>query len=152
MPWAGGKMGENFACQGNILTGEDAIASMAQAFESGKGNLGNKMIAALEAAEIRGGDSRGTQSAALIIEQTDKGRAGYGTRKYDLRVEDNENPIAELKRIYEIADLSNQIFAIAGGASSNTNGSIGPWDCALKQSSINCGIVNSRILISYRKS
>ena len=108
--WAGGVKGDNFACQGNILTSADVIDSMAKAFVSSDGDLGGRMIAALVAGQKAGGDARGKQSAAMIIEEKGKGRAGFGDRKIDLRVEDNENPIKELTRIYSISKMNNVIY------------------------------------------
>ncbi|MHA2172078.1 MAG: DUF1028 domain-containing protein [Candidatus Kariarchaeaceae archaeon] len=100
--WAGGKTGENFTCQGNILTGSDVIDAMAEAFEQTPGYLIEKLMATLEAAEAKGGDARGSQSAIIVIEEKGKGRAGYGDRKVELRVDDQEDPIAEMRRLVEI--------------------------------------------------
>ena len=99
MKWAGGKAGENYACQGNILTGEDVVANMAQAFEDAKGPLAWRMMAALEAAERAGGDSRGKQSAAIYIARERGGYYRMNDRLLDLRVDDSDHPIQELKRI-----------------------------------------------------
>lgn len=110
MGWAGGIKGDNYACQGNILTGESVIVAMAKTFESTKGDLAERMLAALEAGQKAGGDARGRQSATIIVEAKGKGRAGYGDRKIDLRVEDNEKPIEELIRIYEISKMNSVIY------------------------------------------
>ena len=63
--WAGGIAGENFAVQGNILTGEEVVKAMVEALQTAEGDLALKLIAALEAGERAGGDSRGQQSAAM---------------------------------------------------------------------------------------
>lgn len=110
MGWAGGIKGDNYACQGNILTGESVIIAMAKTFESTKGDLAERMLAALEAGQKAGGDARGRQSATIIVEAKGKGRAGYGDRKIDLRVEDNERPIDELIRINEISKMNSVIY------------------------------------------
>lgn len=108
--WAGGIRGDNYACQGNILTSESVIKAMSNAFETTKGDLAERMLAALEAGQMEGGDARGRQSATIIIEEKGKGRAGYGDRKVDLRVEDNERPIVELNRIYKIYKMNSVIY------------------------------------------
>src|SRR5262249_54591618 len=66
-PWAGGKTGKHYACQGNILAGEAVVNDMAKAFEESKGPLAWRIIAALEAADKAGGDKRGKQSAAILV-------------------------------------------------------------------------------------
>ncbi|MEM3443247.1 MAG: DUF1028 domain-containing protein [Candidatus Bathyarchaeia archaeon] len=99
LEWAGSKIGKNFAAQGNILAGEEVVEMMAERFESTKGDLADKLVAALEGREEAGGDARGRQSAALLVVKKGCGRAGYGDCFIDLRVEDNPNPIAELKRL-----------------------------------------------------
>jgi uncharacterized Ntn-hydrolase superfamily protein len=99
--WAGGRKGKNWCVQGNILAGEEVVDAMAKAFEEAKGDLGDRLIAALQAGQAAGGDSRGMQSAALLIV---KERGGYGgnDRYRDVRVDDHERPIDELERIYAL--------------------------------------------------
>jgi uncharacterized Ntn-hydrolase superfamily protein len=99
IPWAGGKVGENYCVQGNILTGEAVVNDMATAFENAKGPLAWRMMAALEAGEKAGGDSRGKQSAALYIARERGGYNRMNDRFIDLRVDDHENPVQELARI-----------------------------------------------------
>jgi uncharacterized Ntn-hydrolase superfamily protein len=105
--WAGGIKGENYCCQGNILAGEDVVKNMAKSFQESKGDLGKRLIAALQAGQDAGGDSRGMQSAALLIVREGWGYGGYNDRYRDLRVDDHTEPIKELKRVY---DLHRQIF------------------------------------------
>ena len=100
--WAGGRTGKNFAVQGNILASEKVIDAMATAFEATKGDLGDRLIAALAAGQEQGGDTRGMQSAALLIVREGWGYAGLNDRYRDLRVDDHEKPIEELARIYAI--------------------------------------------------
>lgn len=102
MAWAGGIRGPNFACQGNILAGEDVVKNMAKSFQESKGELGERLIAALQAGQDAGGDSRGMQSAALLIVRDGWGYGGYNDRYRDLRVDDHAEPIKELKRIYDL--------------------------------------------------
>ncbi len=97
--WAGGKTGKNYTCQGNLLAGEAVVADMAEAFEEAKGPLAWRMIAAMEAGEKAGGDKRGKQSAAILIEKPKGGYAGLNDRSVDFRVDDHEKPLEELARI-----------------------------------------------------
>ena len=97
--WAGSKSGKNYTCQGNILTGEDVVGKMAEAFENAKGPLAWRLMAALEAGEKAGGDKRGKQSAAILVVRDKAGPNGFGDRFVDLRVDDHENPIPELARV-----------------------------------------------------
>jgi uncharacterized Ntn-hydrolase superfamily protein len=105
--WAGGKTGENYAVQGNILAGEQVVDAMAEAFETSEGELGARLLAALDAGQAAGGDTRGMQSAALLIVREGWGYGGFDDRYRDLRVDDHEEPIKELRRIYE---LHKEIF------------------------------------------
>jgi len=102
LEWAGSKVGKNYAAQGNILAGEEVIQNMGRNFESTRGDLAERLVAALEGGETAGGDARGRQSAALLVVRKNLGRAGYGDRYIDLRVEDNPDPIAELKRLLNL--------------------------------------------------
>ena len=99
--WAGGIVGEGFCVQGNILVGEEVVKAMAKAFEETEGVLAERMIAALEAGQEAGGDKRGKQSAALLIVRQGWGYGGGNDRFRDLRVDEHETPIAELRRVYE---------------------------------------------------
>jgi uncharacterized Ntn-hydrolase superfamily protein len=104
--WAGGRTGENYAAQGNILAGEAVLTAMAETFEKSAGTgkeLGQRLLDALKAGQAAGGDRRGMQSAALLIVREGWGYAGLNDRYRDLRVDDHEEPIAELQRIYELA-------------------------------------------------
>jgi tetratricopeptide (TPR) repeat protein len=81
------------------LAGEDVVKGMAEKFESSKGELADRLVVALEGGQEGGGDARGRQSAALLVVRKNVGRAGYGDRYIDLRVEDHPDPIVELKRL-----------------------------------------------------
>lgn len=96
-PWAGGKTGKHYACQGNILAGEAVVNDMAKAFEEAKGPLAWRIMAALEAAEKAGGDKRGKQSAALLIHSEEE------WSDLDLRVDDHTDPLAELERLEQVS-------------------------------------------------
>ncbi len=97
--WAGSRQGLNFTVQGNILEGEVVLSAMVEAFESSKGELAERLVAALEAGQAVGGDARGRQSAAVLVVRYGAGRSGYGDRYVDLRVDDHKTPIVELRRL-----------------------------------------------------
>jgi uncharacterized Ntn-hydrolase superfamily protein len=102
MDWAGHESGENFTAQGNILVSGETVAAMARAFRETDGILGEKLMRAIEEGQAAGGDSRGMQSAAIYIVREGGGYGGYNDVYCDLRVDDNEDPIAELRRIFDM--------------------------------------------------
>lgn len=103
--WAGGIAGENFACQGNILTGENVVKAMAETFQHTSGNLAERLVRALQAGEEAGGDSRGKQSAGLLVVKENGGYGGYDDRYIDLRVDDHTSPCLELERLLNLHAL-----------------------------------------------
>ena len=100
--YAGHKTGTNYACQGNLLAGEQVITDMAKAFEEAKGPLDWRIMTALEAADQAGGDKRGKQSAAVLVVRAGAGPNRFGDRLIDLRVDDHKDPIPELARILSL--------------------------------------------------
>jgi len=104
--WAGGRNGENYAVQGNILAGESVVAAMEDAFLNTTGSLADKMYAALLAGEKEGGDSRGKQSAAIYIAKEKAGYGGYTDQAIDIRVDDHKEPFKELGRLLNIAQMN----------------------------------------------
>lgn len=102
LEWAGSRTGKNYTVQGNILASEKVVVNMGKKFETTKGDLADRLVAALEGGEEEGGDARGRQSAALLVVGKKKNKAGYGDRLTDLRVEDHSDPIAELKRLLKL--------------------------------------------------
>jgi len=101
LDWAGGRAGEGFAAQGNILTGPEVVDEMVRAYLAGPGGLAERLVASLEAGQAAGGDRRGQQSAAILVEQAgyrDLGSEGID-KIFDLRVDDHPQPIAELRRV-----------------------------------------------------
>lgn len=101
LDWAGHRVGAGFAVQGNILAGEAVVDEMARAFEETVGPLAHRLVAALEAGQAAGGDRRGQQSAAVVVERVgarSESREGID-RICDLRVEDHAEPIGELRRL-----------------------------------------------------
>jgi uncharacterized Ntn-hydrolase superfamily protein len=105
MDWAGGRTGDGFCCQGNILTGPDVIDAMVDAYESTTGEFAERLIAAIRAGDAAGGDSRGRQSAALLIVKRGGGYGGGTDRAVDLRVEDDPAPIEELDRLFGLHNV-----------------------------------------------
>ena len=100
--WAGAISGKHYTAQGNILDGEAVVKAMSKAFEETEGKLADKLMAALFAGQEAGGDTRGQQSAALLVVQEGRGYGGFNDRYIDLRVDDAEKPIEELQRLLEI--------------------------------------------------
>ena len=106
LDWAGGRTGPGYAAQGNILVGEETVAALATTFEANAElPLVLRLIECLAAAQAAGGDRRGQQSASLLVMQKDGGYAGLSDVLVDLRVDDHERPIQELRRIYGIHRL-----------------------------------------------
>jgi uncharacterized Ntn-hydrolase superfamily protein len=103
--WAGGLAGKHFAAQGNILVGQETVEAMGETFEKSEGSLAQRLLKALDAGQMAGGDSRGKQSAALLIVKEEGGYGGYNDRAVDLRVDDHPEPIKELIRIYYLHQL-----------------------------------------------
>ncbi len=113
LEWAGARTGTGFSVQGNILAGEEVVDSMAQAFVATSGSLAERLLASLEAGQAAGGDKRGQQSAALLVEQL--GYEDIGVKGIDclvdLRVDDHTEPINELRRIFglwQIEEVNEQ--------------------------------------------
>jgi uncharacterized Ntn-hydrolase superfamily protein len=103
LEWAGGRTGSGYAAQGNILVGEETVAALASTFESNAQlPLVQRLLECLVAAQAAGGDRRGQQSASVIVVQRNGGYAGLSDTLVDLRVDDHERPIEELRRIYGI--------------------------------------------------
>ena len=98
--WAGGRTGAGYAAQGNILVSGDTVDALAESFESSAGPLAERLLDALAAGQAAGGDRRGQQSAALLVVERDGGYAGLSDTLVDLRVDDHEAPIEELRRLY----------------------------------------------------
>jgi uncharacterized Ntn-hydrolase superfamily protein len=101
MDWAGGRTGPGYAAQGNILVSGATVDAIAETFEATAGEpLAERLLDCLDAAQAAGGDSRGQQSAALLVVERDGGYAGLSDVAVDLRVDDHELPLEELRRIY----------------------------------------------------
>src|SRR5919197_1515648 len=101
--WAGGRTGECYAAQGNILVSAAIVDALAVTFEANAHlELAERLIECLAAAQAAGGDRRGQQSASLLIVEKDAGYAKLSDTVVDLRVDDHERPIAELRRLFAL--------------------------------------------------
>lgn len=106
LDWAGGRTGPGYAAQGNILVSESTVAALAVTFEATEGDpLADRLLAALAAGQLAGGDRRGQQSAALLVVTETGGYGGGSDRLVDLRVDDHPTPVTELRRLYELHEL-----------------------------------------------
>ena len=102
LEWAGGKTGRCYAAQGNILVSAETVDAIAASFESSSGTLAERLLDCLDAAQAAGGDRRGQQSAALLVVEKDGGYAKLSDTIVELRVEDHERPLEELRRLYRL--------------------------------------------------
>lgn len=102
LPWAGGQTGPGWAIQGNILVGRSVVEAMAVGFAAAAGPLPGRLVAALRAGDLAGGDRRGRQSAALLVVRAGGGYGELDDRWIDLRVDDHRDPISELARLLEV--------------------------------------------------
>jgi uncharacterized Ntn-hydrolase superfamily protein len=103
--YAGHLLGEGFACQGNILTGRGVLESMAAAFRGTKGELADRLVAALAAGDRAGGDRRGRQGAGVLVVKPKGGYGGDNDRYLDLRVDDHPDPVTRLSDILALHHL-----------------------------------------------
>jgi len=96
---AGHRVGRGYAVQANLMEQSTVWGAMAHAYETAPGDLAERLLAALEAAEREGGDIRGRQSAAILVVSGTNTDKPWGDRVFDLRVEDHPDPVAELRRL-----------------------------------------------------
>jgi uncharacterized Ntn-hydrolase superfamily protein len=110
LDWAGGRTGAGYAAQGNILVSRETVDALALTFDgNGHLTLAERLLECLAAAQAAGGDRRGQQSSSLLVVERDGGYAGLSDVVVDLRVEDHEQPIAELRRLY---GLHQELFGV----------------------------------------
>ena len=106
LDWAGSRTGDGYAVQGNILAGEQVVLAMERAWQEGAASpVAHRLLDALAAGDAAGGDSRGRQSAALLVVREGAGYAGLDDLAVDLRVDDHADPVAELGRLLGLNDL-----------------------------------------------
>jgi len=106
---AGHRQGPNYSCQANMMENNTVWAAMATAYESTRGELVDRLLAALLAAEKEGGDIRGRQSAAILVVSGKTSGTPWKNRVFDLRVEDHPQPLQELQRLITIAKAYNHM-------------------------------------------
>jgi uncharacterized Ntn-hydrolase superfamily protein len=113
-PWKGHRTGADYAVQGNMLVGEETLIAMTDSFTASvTDSLGERLLRALEAGQAAGGDRRGRQSAAILV---------AGTEDYplvDLRVDEHRDPVAELRRIFEVAKV--ELFPLVAALPTKRN-------------------------------
>jgi uncharacterized Ntn-hydrolase superfamily protein len=108
--WAGGRTGQGYAAQGNILVSEATVDALAVTFERNAHlELPERLIECLAAAQAAGGDQRGQQSAALLVVEKNAGYGNLSDVAVDLRVDDHERPVVELRRVYS---LHRELFGV----------------------------------------
>ena len=100
LEWAGGRTGDCYAAQGNILVSAETVDAIADTFEATAGPLAERLLDCLDAAQAAGGDRRGQQSAAILVVEKNGGYGKLSDLLVDLRVEDHERPLEELRRLY----------------------------------------------------
>ncbi|HEY0080564.1 MAG TPA: DUF1028 domain-containing protein [Pyrinomonadaceae bacterium] len=108
---AGHTVGKDYSVQANLMLKETVWPAMSRAFESTKGDLAERMLAALEAAEREGGDIRGKQSAALIVVRDKPTGRPWADRLFDLRIDDHPEPLKELRRLVRLQRAYNHMNA-----------------------------------------
>jgi uncharacterized Ntn-hydrolase superfamily protein len=110
---AGGVLGigKDFAVQANLMANDKVWPAMAKAFTESKGDLAERMLAALDAAEAVGGDIRGKQSAALVVVNAKPSGRSWQDRLFDVRVDDHAEPLAELRRLVAVNRAYNHMNA-----------------------------------------
>ena len=105
MEWAGGLVGPCYAAQGNILVSSETVDALAETFQSSDGRpLAERLLDCLDAAQTAGGDRRGQQSASLLVVGPEQGYGGLSDTLLDLRVDDHERPLEELRRLFVVHD------------------------------------------------
>jgi uncharacterized Ntn-hydrolase superfamily protein len=107
IPAAGDHVGENYSVQANLMDKPTVWPAMAKAFETTRGDLADRMLAALDAAQAEGGDIRGMQSAAILVVKGVSSARPWQDRIFDLRVEDHPSPVAELRRLVRLQRANN---------------------------------------------
>jgi uncharacterized Ntn-hydrolase superfamily protein len=108
---AGHSVGKDFSVQANLMANDKVWPAMARAFENAKGDLADRMLAALDAAQAAGGDIRGRQSAALIVVTGKPTGQAWKDRTFDLRIDDSPEPLQELRRLVTLGRAYNHMNA-----------------------------------------
>lgn len=106
---AGHHMGTNYSVQANLMLRSTVWEAMAETFEAASGDLAERILASLQAAEDEGGDIRGRQSAALVVVAGEPADRPWASRLFDLRVDDHPQPLAELRRLVAVNRLYDHL-------------------------------------------
>ncbi len=101
--YAGDVQGPGFSCQANMMGASTVPAAMAKAYSNAKGDLAERLMIALEAAQAEGGDIRGKQSAAILVVAGERSGAPWNSRIVDLRIEDHPAPLKEMRRLLHVS-------------------------------------------------
>jgi uncharacterized Ntn-hydrolase superfamily protein len=109
--FAGHIVGKDYSVQANLMLNDKVWPAMSRAFETTKGDLAERMMAALEAAQVAGGDIRGKQSAALIVVTGKPTGRAWSDRVFDLRIDDHPEPLKELRRLLTLHRAYNHMNA-----------------------------------------
>jgi uncharacterized Ntn-hydrolase superfamily protein len=107
IPMAGHHVGSDYSVQANLMISDKVWPAMSKAFESAKGDLAERLLAVLEAAQAAGGDIRGRQSAAIVVVAGKPSGKPWEDRRFDLRVDDHPEPVAELRRLVKLQRAYN---------------------------------------------
>jgi len=110
MDWAGGRTAPGVACQGNILAGPDVVDAMLATYLAATGTFPRRLLLALRAGDQAGGDSRGRQSAALLVRREKGGLGGADDRWIDLRIDDHTDPVTELGRLLALHEKQSNLL------------------------------------------
>lgn len=108
--WAGGRTSSGVAVQGNILVGPGVVDAMLATYETATGTFPRRLLAALRAGDQAGGDSRGRQSAAILVRRDRAGIDGLDDRWIDLRVDDHTDPCTELGRLLALYEKQHNLL------------------------------------------
>jgi len=139
-------IGSDFAVQANLMSNDRVWPAMAKAYADTKGDLADRMLAALDAAQSAGGDIRGKQSAALIVVNATSTGRPWQDRQFDLRVDDNPQPLAELRRLVALQRAYNHMNAgDLAVENKDHEGALREYSAAEKIAQTTPGIPESRI-------
>ena len=127
IPAAGGQTGQGYAVQANLMERDSVWPAMARAYEAAKGDLAERLLQALEAAEREGGDIRGRQSAAILVAKSKGSGRPWADKVFDMRVEDHPDPLVELRRLVTVQRAYNHMTA------GDDCAAIKDWACAERE-------------------
>jgi len=140
------QVGQDFSVQANLMANDQVWPAMAKAFQETKGDLAERMLAALDAAQAAGGDIRGRQSAAIIVVKAKSSGRPWEDRIFDLRVDDAEQPIQELRRLVALQRAYNHMNAGDAAVEQHDNeGALREYSAAEEIAARSEGVPSSRL-------